>query len=721
MMSLVSCKDDVPVPIDYDLENPEIIKNDSKFKCPNVSWISGSNEYYDEISSRTSSMSSNISGNTSIIFMDMSAASTNICNLGRSYDNGSVFVIFNPQMDQVVNFMQKHGWNHMYPTSGDLALYAISSKGSYALHKPILQSEVEGTTEVEPGTEFAYLYGEEDVKGSVSDPYEGYDFNDIGYYLGPFVNWVNEVTSVKAEEDFNGYALYSEQKTYNLKLRVHKCLWSDPDYIQGPYSVSVNYKYKPMYVFADKTFNPGDYYLFDATYISETSDIFKGNDFTHKHGGITVHICGAFLRELYVLSYIDGDGTNPKFISGFEPIPESDINTKDYTKTHQWNIGGGATGGYSNKEKGNGSISFDWGVSNTNTVSYTVSDLGVSNNMHSNYEGHGAAAAWTFAGQNLPGPKGDKGFNSDTPLIARSSGIFHTSWVWHSGSHKEGDKSSIGNLVTVINPVLGGAHNGLCVDGEKNTWKLDEVRFETEMVVPFRIPFGTARINNSFKNGEVISDVIVTNIETGEVVFKSSGDFGPSKPCEFSAAEGTYDIAMNVTDSDKNVVKYRLINPIQQQRRKVEDDIYDIDGYLRFQPEEGFFIGFKDGKRVFIAENNFSDKAFSRDELKSLEDTPEWKNGWRLPDEEDLRLLENFKSSQTYDRIVFNIDGESLTIPYKYHFTSSDGTALHESRLWLSDKLKYFWFRSDDKNGLNDADDEGIKVHEYHVRLVKKF
>lgn len=584
LLALVSCNDNINVPIDEYSEAPVIAKDSTKFLCQNVCWLGSRNEYYNDISFRTDFLNGNVTVNPSVIFLDMSAANANLKNLGKSYDNGSVIVVLNPDMEKVTRLMETSGWYHMYPSTGNIALYAFSSKGAYAIHKVETLTEIEGTTEAEPDA--AATYDEEDAEsGSAPDPYSSYDFNELGYYLGPFMTWVNDVTSGTVNSDLDGYALYTDQKNYNLELYVHKVALSSKDYIKGPYSVSVNYKYKPIYVFADQSYNPGDYYLFDATYITETGKIFQGEDFTHKHGGITVHIKGAFLRELNVLTYIDGDGSNPKFIAGFEPIPESDINTKEYSKTHSLNIGGGVTGGYSQKDGGHGDISFNWGVSNSNTVSYTISDLGVRNNMHTDYEGHGAAPSWTFLGQNLPGPKGDKGFNGGTPQIARSTGSFHASWVWYSGSHSEWNTEPLGDIVTVIDPVLGGAHNGLCVDGEKNTWKIERAEFRAKMVVPFRVPFGTASVNNTFKNGEILSDIVVTNSETGEEVYRSFGDFSSTKACVFSAPEGKYDITMNVTDTDRQTVKYKLINPIQLQRRKAEGDIYDIDSYIRFQPE----------------------------------------------------------------------------------------------------------------------------------------
>lgn len=583
LFSAVSCNHNNPIPIDDYSQDPVIEKDATKFTCKNISWVGAKNEYYDEFASRSNTVSGTISESTSVIFLDMGATSANLGNLGKSYDNGSVIVVLNPQMDAVAKLMERSGWYHMYPSTDDIVLYAFSSKGAYALHKPQDATEVESEDELEQGTEAGYEYDAKDIADG-ADPYADMDFSEIGYYLKPFVEWVNGVTSGTANEDLDGYAIFTAQKNYDLKLKVHKCLWSDTDYIKGPYTVSVNYKYKPLYIFADQSYAPGDYYIFNASYISETTDIFKGDDFTHKHGGITVHITGAFLRELNVVTYIDGDGTSPQFIQGFEPIPGSDINTKDYSKTHSWNIGGGVTGGYSKQEKGKVEAEFNWGVSNSNTVSYSVSDLGIKNTYHTDYQSHGAAAAWSFFCQNLPGPKGDKGFNGDTPTIAKSTATFPTSWIWRSMSHPEWDDKPLGEIVTVINPVLGGAHNGLCVDGEKNTWKLEPAEFRAQMVVPFRIPFGTARINNSFKDGEVLSDIVVTDVETGDVAYKSSGDFNQSKPCEFSVAEGQYDITMKVTGTDRVTTDYKLINPIDIKRRTSENNIYDIDAYIRFAP-----------------------------------------------------------------------------------------------------------------------------------------
>lgn len=588
----------------------------TKFANTPVVWMGISDEYASNIASRAASIKSELAENDLIIFATVDKIKSNIELIKKAYDKGAAIIVVKPVMSEVVDLLVDNGWKHLFPSNDEAPLfYAFSKKGAFALRKPIKCTPETVETDV-PGAEATITFKDEDVNGAA--PSNEFDFDKPGLILKPLVKWINGVVEprTKAYTTSDGETCsFEDVLTWQCDLFVHHVAASSDDRIKGIYQAGVVYVYKPLYVQKISEGSVyGDFYQFQAEYSSNTGDkstggVWYGDDYVNKHGGISVHITGAFTRNISFTTYINGDGTYPYFYCA--PQPTTDNNKVNYTETESFNIGGGVTGGISSTdgtqmgkpmqtETANLSASFNWGYSQTSTVQKSVSDVSVTNRSSHDYDHHGAAAGWKFIFGNLPKPDGDKGFNWDCPESAHSWQSFPTQWVWNSQSHAEGTFDSLGDLVTVIEPVLGATHNGLCVDGQQNTWELGAQTLKTRLAVPNRISFGTAKINNDLDAKYVMHDIVIKSIsDNPEVepvtVFEDKSDYPYGSGVSFSLPVGKYDISFVMYNKEtKTHEKYVLDDtdpyysyyPYVMEKRVREDDVKLLDISVRFKKEE---------------------------------------------------------------------------------------------------------------------------------------
>jgi len=602
--SLCSCEKDENKPIIVDpSEQTELkhAKDETPFVAPSVTWLGESNEFATDFAKRTLLLKSNLSEDDKIIFTTLINAKANIETITKAYEKGSVIIIISPALKHIAEFLSEHGWIHMCPNKGSYLFYAFSKRGSFSLKKP-KKCNPKPICEDISGAEAIQEYSEIDLEEKEIDPYSDYNSTDPAYYVGPMIKWINGMVEpyTKAGETSLDGDGYTEYLTWDCDLFVHNCgAGSSDDRIQGIFQAGFTHKYTTLYCQNDgEGYLCADYYSFSTTYFADPKGVWKGDDYTQKHGGIAVHITGAFMRELNFKSYISGDGNNPKFYC--HPLPSTDNNTVNYRYDEGFSIGGGVTAGESagssGKVKPSAEASFTWGYHEDKSVSASVSDVSVTNNSTLSDTDSlglsvGSSVAWQFQFGNLPTPSGDKGFNCKCPTSARSFQSYPTQWVWYSTSQKSGSTKSIGNLVNTISPILGGCHNGLCVTGQNNTWELDSQSSSSSLIVPCRIEFGTLQIENDLGEGYIISDIVVTSHDEEQyVAFSSKSDILNGKNIEFSIPVDSYDIsAMVWNDETETETKYVLKEqkrPYEIEKRDKEESIQVLSFKKNFTPSE---------------------------------------------------------------------------------------------------------------------------------------
>ncbi|GEM_PF-6131231 len=601
---LCSCEKDENKSIIVDPSEQTLLKHakdETPFKATSVTWLGESSEFATDFAKRALILKSNLSEDDKIIFTTLPNAKANIETIGKAYNKGAVIIIIAPVLERIAELLSEQGWIHMCPNKGSYLFYAFSKRGAFSLRKPE-KCTPESICEDIPGAGAIQEYSEKDLEGEEIDPYSDYKSTDPAYYVGPMIKWINGVVEpyTKADETSREDKEYTEVLSWNCDLFVHNCgAGSSDDRIQGIFQAGFSHKYITLYCQNDGDgYYCADYYSFKTSYFADPKGVWKGDDYVQKHGGIAVHITGAFIRELNFKTYISGDGDFPKFFC--QPVPNTDKNTVNYSYREGFDIGGGVTAGVSagssGKVKPSAEASFTWGYHEDKSVSTSVSDVSVINNATISDSDSlgllvGSSVAWQFKFGNLPTPSGDKGFNCECPPSARSYQSYPTQWVWYSKSHKSGSAESIGNLVTIIDPILGGCHNGLCVSGQNNTWELGAKSSSATLIVPCRIVFGTSQIVNDLGEGYIISDIVVTSHDEEQyVAFSSKSDILNGKNIEFSVPVGSYDISAMVWDEENETeTKYVLKEqkaPYEIEKRDKEESVQVLSFKKNFTPAE---------------------------------------------------------------------------------------------------------------------------------------
>lgn len=205
---------------------------------------------------------------------------------------------------------------------------------------------------------------------------------------------------------------------------------------QGRCPISVSYDIYPLHVYEGEMGN-GDYYFVNMTANVNNAEMYKGKKRKYETSILLyVRRCGAYATDLLVRStLINNDNEQPvstvMFPAGGFPIPGTVIKKTNYEEKSSFNIGCGISGNLGGKEgkgmSGGGNLSVNTGWSWSDTKSWTVEDVDVTNQTES------ATAAWKLVYNELPRYHwpSDCGFDEGRSLSYRSSMQVRGSWVWH--------------------------------------------------------------------------------------------------------------------------------------------------------------------------------------------------------------------------------------------------------------------------------------------------
>ena len=152
-------------------------------------------------------------------------------------------------------------------------------------------------------------------------------------------------------------------------------------------------------------------------------------------------------------------------------------------------------------------------------------------------------------------------------------------------------------------------------------------------------------------------------------------------------------------------------------------DVTEIGTLVNVDGIEAMYVGKvgKVGKLVIMTNNlgaddkNIVGNAYSLDDLQELKKSKAFKDGWRLPTEEEMNFLAKNSKLMGFGSTVCTFGEGNLY----FHYTQDVEGGKRESRHWLADEQSCFWFRSDNKYGRTTT--EHTAVDEFYVRLVKVF
>ena len=435
-----------------------------------------------------------VNEDTDILFLSSSALDTYNEEIVTVYENGGIIVIVRPETSMVNEWFEPMGWPYELANDGmEKELYAFSKNHQYLL----------------------------------DEAYEGITVNE---HLNYFVNWVNEslklvvVSSPGSEETAIDKLINAQTIThtfsYNLDIEEAKIALSKADRISGKGSLTAKYSIYALYAFEGQQ-SSGDYYIVSAEYTAHNDNMCPVNNNNHKwtskHGGVYCRLCGFYMTNFKIETSLlkpDLKTMVGEYPVNYSPIPLTTQGATSYSSGISWNLGADVALGF-DAAGPNGSITIKGGVTFSNEVSRTISDVEIMNQSTNN------STKYEYKVNNLPHYQSNISI-SDPPLVSVSNATFYSSWIWRVPETKDNssDRFYIGTRPEIT---YGSCHfysTGADFKTNNNRPKLGDVQY-TPIIPPSRTPTGLLTITNT-NEGEYISDVVIKN-QKGEVEYSSSG------------------------------------------------------------------------------------------------------------------------------------------------------------------------------------------------------
>lgn len=346
-------------------------------------------------------------------------------------------------------------------------------------------------------------------------------------------------------------------KDYSVHRVVGHVILSNEDTLDGTGNASATYTITPLHAFNDQA-GHGDYYLVNATYTIANANMYHPN---HKnwHGGVQVRIGGFCLCHCDIESsiYCGDSKIDAVRLFASSPKPETTINTHTYTVADSWNIGGGITGGIkggTSKIEGNGSLTFNWGVAHSKSDTYTVCDLNVKNNSDAN------TVRFALDNRNVVDFDWGSEFGlKDCADFAKSSLIFHATWIWYIPNVVDVDENTKFSVKTRIFPQYKSCRF-YSTQADYNEW-YDTLTCEgtCQLELPNRQASGYLEITND--SDETITNVtLYENSKAGKVVYNSHSSFAKGSIAKFCMPVGKFFITFEKGKSALEKKQYEYKN-----------------------------------------------------------------------------------------------------------------------------------------------------------------
>lgn len=384
-------------------------------------------------------------------------------------------------------------------------------------------------------------------------------YGDIKTFSECVPSTVEAITN-KEEQQEATTVFDSQTVGFNQDIKLHRVvghvILSSEDTLDGTGNVSATYTVTPLHAFNDQA-GHGDYYLVNATYTIANSNMYHPN---HKnwHGGVQVRIGGFCLNHCDIETSISCGDSKIDAVRLFasSPKPETTIDTHTYTVSDSWNIGGGITGGVkgsTSKIEGNGSLTFNWGVAHSKTDTYTVCDLNVKNNSDSN------TVKFALDNRNVV----DFCWGCDNGLkdcadFAKSSLIFHATWIWYIPNVVDVDETTKFTINTTITPQYKSCRFYSTQADYDEWYDPCKVTGSCPLELPNRQASGYLEIKND--SDETITNVtLYENNKSGKAVYASQSSFAKDSVAKFCMPVGKFFIRFEKgkTASEKKQYEYK--------------------------------------------------------------------------------------------------------------------------------------------------------------------
>lgn len=483
--------------------------------------------------------------------------------------------VVNPVKAELDAFVKSHDWITMNTENINDSTFIYGFNGARRNYYISLPANCEGDPVLKNiyCAQNYYLY----LSGTLSD-YASHLKIDSGS---------DKDSDVDKMEDFANFNHISETHPFSVHRRFRELPLSDPDYLDGNCSVTVNYDIYMVHIY-DGEPGAGDYYGVRMTASIANAGMWKGKGW-NVHGGCYVRWCGWWNKNFIVEARLNNanmvEVPNIGFTAGGFPSPATTVGKTTYQDVNNFSLSMSQTiGGEIGTGSGQGSmggkaeLSFSQGWTWSHSENRTISDLDIIN------ETSGSRPRWQLTCQNLPefNWNEDYGFKISNSKVYRGTISVQGSWLWY-------DKNGRDNMNHIPYYLYTTYTAGYTMQNFLTTWadlQEENVSFscahKTQLPKMINITSGGLVLVNNLKDDAAISNIQVCDAKTGRVysVFKNTVPNGGEQLLGHFKTSGSYVVNFRACVPGKQFKEYVYItNPSIEVENKSTTKLYALNDF----------------------------------------------------------------------------------------------------------------------------------------------
>lgn len=416
----------------------------------------------------------------------------------------------------------------------------------------------------------------------------------IVYYLDEFVKWLNNQNtpsrgdgeSVDIEEVINSwpYTIINQREVTWTVYTYGDTKGGEGDSRDNKVQVTalvetdVTFSIYPVYSFQDQT-GHGDYYIVKTNLLTPNHYVYKGRNKEVIYG-IHCNYDGPCMTDLNYSCRVEVPDTIsetdylPFFQQGV-PVPRTTVGSTTHSTGFSYNIGGSATGGYSEQNGGEGSGTFNFGLSWNDTKTEVVSDILI--NDCSN--GGQGCAAWNYECTNVVKYQSCSNFTEGSS-ICKNTASFDQSWGWYYGGTTDGCQYSLGKMYVTTNPNYGCAWYIAQGSGRFREMPGPTFTDRVDLVIPNRTPTGQFIID--IPNGTYVTDININNLSMGRTYSFNGQTYTGSFSKWVGAGWSTITLKAGTSSSNMKTYKYKSAGTGSEEAYITRGDEYRVNFAVDF-------------------------------------------------------------------------------------------------------------------------------------------
>lgn len=422
---------------------------------------------------------------------------------------------------------------------------------------------------------------------------EEYGYPSVEYFnnrLTPFIDWIEEMDAINAEDDeFVTKASLPQVPSYEeIKINVRNdgvvferdfpisynvfvasgaanvTEW----YLTGNSSVSVRFNIYPLFMQSSNgETKAGDYYIVIGRVTPHNAQLWHPRQ---ESGGLfnmgRCRLFGLWFKEMNAAFTIcsNKEGTPLEGVRfEMDPLPENEIESKNYSSGSTGHIEGSISGGKSQLKGKEFEGKVSGGGSWSSTENFTLNSLNFNTNSF-----NGEVRAYYHTTKVV-----EMNYNSITDYDEYFRPACHNdfngrlAWVWHvpSGTGGVGDNKDVNLYVKAKLDITYSTwyhwRGAVRYDSNREDYKKDFDPYIAVLPAPSRQTWGLIALKNAFP-----ASTVITNIrywKDGKEVKSNVSSYTNNETAKMALPEGTYDVTFeqyNPGQGNKFLGKYRLKN-----------------------------------------------------------------------------------------------------------------------------------------------------------------